>query len=70
MKILEKMLLVKDIIIQLVVILDYLCIRENRKLIAIDLTKEQAIRADWKAMKQTNLLEIWNNLGIQKCCHS
>ena len=27
-------------------ILDYLCIRENHKLISIDLTKEQAIRAD------------------------
>ena len=41
-------------------LLDYPCFKENYKLIAIDLSKQQAVDADQKATWQINFIE---NLG-------
>ena len=54
MKTLEILLLVKEMITQLVVVLDYPCFKENYKMIAIDLSKQQALDPDPRAVQQIN----------------
>ena len=54
MKTLEILLLVKEIISQLVVVLDYPRFKENYKMIAIDLSKQQALDPDPRAVQQIN----------------
>ena len=54
MKILEKLLLVKEMTIQLVVLLDYVYLQNYYKMIAVDLSKQQALGADPKAIQQIN----------------
>ena len=54
MKILEKLLLVKEMITQLVVLLDYSYFKENYKLIALELRKQQILDADPRAIQQIN----------------
>ena len=46
MKILEKLQLVKEMIRQPGCLLDYLCFKENYKMISIDLSKQQGLDAD------------------------
>ena len=46
MKILEKLQLVKEMIRQTGCLLDYLYFKENYKMIAIDLRKQQGLNAD------------------------
>ena len=48
------MLLVKEMITKLVVVLDYPCFKENYKMIAIDLSKQQALNPDPRAVQQIN----------------
>ena len=54
MKILEKLLLVKEMTIQLVVLLDYIYLQNYYKMIAVDLSEQQALGADPKAIQQIN----------------
>ena len=54
MKTLEKLLLVKEMITQLVVLLDYPYFKENYKMIAIYLSKQQALDVDPRAIQQIN----------------
>ena len=54
MKILEKLQLVKDIITQPGFLLDYSYFKENYKIIAIDLCKQQAVDVDPRAIQQIN----------------
>ena len=56
MKILEKLLLVKEMTIQLVVLLDYVYLQNYYKMIAVDLSKQQALGADPKAIQQINFI--------------
>ena len=60
MKILEKFLQVKEMTIQLV---DYSYFKENYKLIAIDLSIQQALDADPKAFQQINFTENLHRTG-------
>ena len=50
----EKLQLVKEVIIQLFSLLDYSYFKKYYKMIAIDLSKQQALDADPKAMQQIN----------------
>ena len=54
LKILEKMLLVKEMIVCL---LDHPYFKENYKMIAIDLSKQKALDADSRAILQINFTE-------------
>ena len=54
MKILEKLLLVKEMITQLVVCY----FKNNYKMIAIDLSKQQALDANPRAIQQINFTAI------------
>ena len=51
MKISEKFLLVKETIMQLVLCFDYSYFKENYKIIAIDLSKQQALDSDPRAIQ-------------------
>ena len=44
-------------------LLDYSCFKENYKLIAIDLRKQQALDADPRAIQQTNFNRNLNRTG-------
>ena len=54
MKILEKLLQVKEMIIQRVVCQTIFTLRIKYKMTAIDLSKQQALDADPKAIQQIN----------------
>ena len=66
MKILEKLLLVKEMIIQPGCLLDYPYFLENYKVIAIDLSKQQAIDADPRAIQQINFTAYLDRAGNAK----
>ena len=66
MKILEKLLLVKEMIIQPGCLLDYPYFLENYKMIAIDLSKQQAIDADPRAIQQINFTAYLDRAGNAK----
>ena len=66
MKILEKLLLVKEMIIQSGCLLDYPYFLENYKMIAIDLSKQQAIDADPRAIQQINFTAYLDRAGNTK----
>ena len=53
MRISEKLLLVKKMITQLI-LLDYSYFKENYRMIAIDLSKQQALDADQRAIQRIN----------------
>ena len=64
MKTLEKLLLLKEMITQLVVcLLDYLHFKENYKMIAIDLSKQQVLDADPRAIQQINFTANLDRVG-------
>ena len=50
-------------IIQLVVLLDYPYFKESSKMIAIDLSKQQALDADPKAIQQINFTANLDRAG-------
>ena len=54
MKTLEKLLLVKEIITKTGCLEDYPYFKENYKMVAIDLSKQQTFDADPRAIQQTN----------------
>ena len=54
MKILEKLLLVKEMITQGDCLLDYSYFKENYKMIEIDSSKQQALDADSRAIQKIN----------------
>ena len=60
MKTLEKLLQVKEMTIQLVFLLDYSYFVDTYKMIAVDLSKQQALDADHRAIQQINFTA---NLG-------
>ena len=66
MKILEKLLLVKEMIIQPGCLLDYPYFLENYKMIAIDLSKQQAIDADPRAIQQISFTAYLDRAGNAK----
>ena len=66
MKILEKLLLVKEMIIQPGCLLDYPYFLENYKMIAIDLSKQQAIDDDPRAIQQINFTAYLDRAGNAK----
>ena len=66
MKTSEKMLLVKEMITQLVFLLDYAYFKDYYKVIAIDLSKEQALDADPGAIEQINFTVDLDRVGNTK----
>ena len=54
MVVFKKLQHVKEIIIQLVVLLDYNCSKNYYRMMAMDLSKQQALDADPKAIQQIN----------------
>ena len=66
MKILEKLLLVKEMIIQPGCLLDYPYFLENYKMIAIDLSKQQATDDDPRAIQQINFTAYLDRAGNAK----
>ena len=62
MKILEKMILVKEMIIQLILCLIIL-ISKKHKMIVMDLSKQQALDADPSALQQTNFTANLDRAG-------
>ena len=67
MKTLEKLPLVKEMIKQLVCLLDYAYFKDNYKMIAIDLSKQQALDGDPREIHQINFvanLDRINNTRI------
>ena len=66
MKLLEKLLLIKEMIIQPGCLLDYLYFKENYKMIAIDLSKQQTIDADPRAIQQINFTVDLDRTGNAK----
>ena len=63
MIILEKFQQVKGMIIQLVDLLDYIHFKSYYKMIAIDLSKQQAVDADPKAIQQINFTANLDRAG-------
>ena len=64
MNLLEKLLLVKEMIIQLVACKIILISKENYNMISIDLSKQQALDGDPRAILQINITanldRLWN----------
>ena len=52
----KKLLLVKEMIKQLICLLDYAYFKDNYKIIAIDLSKQQALDGDPTAIHQINFI--------------
>ena len=66
MKILEKLLLVKEMIIQRTgCLLDYTYFKKYYKMIAIDLSKQQVLDADPKAIQQINFTANLNRVNTR-----
>ena len=63
MKTLEKLQLVIEMITQLVVLLDYPYFKDSYKMIAKDLSKQQALDADPRAIQQINLTANLDRAG-------
>ena len=57
MKTFERLQLVREMITQLVFLLDYNCFKNYFKMIVIDLSKQQALDADPKTIQQINFTE-------------
>ena len=67
MNLLEKLLLVKEMIIQLVACKIILISKENYNMISIDLSKQQALDGDPRAILQIILLQIYVDYEIEQC---
>ena len=67
MNLLEKLLLVKEMIIQLVACKIILISKENYNMISIDLSKQQALDGDPRAILQIILLQIYIDYEIEQC---
>ena len=67
MNLLEKLLLIKEMIIQLVACKIILISKENYNMISIDLSKQQALDGDPKAILQIILLQIYIDYEIEQC---
>ena len=63
MKTLEKLQLVKKMITKLVVFLDYPYFKNSYKMITIDLSKQQTLYADPRAMQQINFTANLDRAG-------
>ena len=70
MNLLEKLLLVKEMIIQLVACKIILISKENYNMISIDLSKQQALDGDPRAILQIILLQIYIDYEIEQHFHS
>ena len=64
MKIAEKLLLVKEMIVQLR-LLDYSYFKNHWKMIAVDLSKQEALDADLKVVQQIDFTANLDSAGIQ-----
>ena len=67
MNLLEKLLLVKEMIIQLVACKIILISKESYNMISIDLSKQQALDGDPRAILQIILLQIYVDYEIEQC---
>ena len=67
MNLLEKLLLIKEMIIQLVACKIILISKENYNMISIDLSKQQALDGDPRAILQIILLQIYIDYEIEQC---
>ena len=65
MNLLEKLLLIKEMIIQLVACKIILISKENYNMISIDLSKQQALDGDPRAILQIILLQIYIDYEIE-----
>ena len=63
MKTLEKLLQAKEVTIQLVVLLVYSYFADTYKMIAVDLSKQQALDADPRAIQQINFTANLDRAG-------
>ena len=66
MKILEKLLLVKKMTTGC--LLDYIYVKNYYKMIAIDLSRQQALDADPKAIQQINFTANLDRAGNTRIC--
>ena len=67
MNLLEKLLLVKEMIIQLVACKIILISKESYNMISKDLSKQQALDGDPRAILQIILLKIYVDYEIEQC---